>query len=183
MKNIKLIFILALILIVAMIIIFTKPRAQYNLNLPNQKNMKITSGAFGGNQSIPRKYTCQGDDVNPPLKFEGVPAEARSLALIVDDPDAPMGTWNHWIIWNMKPDIGGIEENSVPENSISGLNSSGKNGYEGPCPPSGTHRYFFKLYALDSDLDLTSSAKKADLERAMSDHVIGYGELVGLYKK
>jgi len=183
MKNIRLIYILGFVLLTAAIIIFMRPQAQYNLNLPNRKNMKITSSAFENNQSIPKKYTCQGDNVNPPLEFSDIPKKAKSLALIVDDPDAPMGTWTHWTVWDIRPDAGGVRENSVPENSVSGLNDSGKSGYQGPCPPSGTHRYFFKLYALDKDLDLKSSTSKADLEKAMSGHIIGHGELVGLYKK
>jgi len=178
------IYIPALILIAAAaIIIFMKPQAQYGLNLPKQKNMKITSSAFENNGYIPKKYTCQGEDVNPPLDFADIPKEAKSLVLIVDDPDAPMGTWTHWTIWNMEPDLRKIEENSIPENSVSGMNSSGKNGYQGPCPPSGTHRYFFKIYALDGNISLKSSASKADVEKAISGHIVDYGELVGLYKK
>ncbi len=178
------IYILALILIAAeAIIIFMKPQVPYDLNLPKQKNMKITSSAFENNGYIPKKYTCQGEDVNPPLDFADMPKEAKSLVLIVDDPDAPMGTWTHWTIWNMKPDLREIVENGIPENAVSGMNSSGKNGYQGPCPPSGTHRYFFKIYALDENVGLKSSANKADLEKSISGHIVDYGELVGLYKK
>lgn len=184
MRYIKFFYILALILAAAAaIIIFVKPQAQYDLNLPKQKNMKIASSVFENNGFIPEKYTCQGDGVNPPLDFSDVPSEAKSLVLIVDDPDAPMGTWTHWTVWNIKPDVREIRENSIPENAISGMNSSGKNGYERPCPPSGTHRYFFKLYALDQYLDLKPSANKADLERTISGHIIDSGELIGLYKK
>lgn len=167
----------------ATIIIFVKPETQYDLNLPKQKNMKITSSVFENNGFIPKKYTCQGDGVNPPLDFSDAPNEAKSLVLIVDDPDAPMGTWTHWTVWNMKPDVREVGENSIPENVISGMNSSGKNGYQGPCPPSGTHRYFFKLYALDQYLGLKPSANRADLDRAISGHIIDSGVLIGLYKK
>lgn len=184
MKNVKLIHILVLVLVAgAVIFIFTRHQARYDLNPPKQKNMKITSKAFENGLLIPEKYTCRGKNVNPPLEFREIPKAAKSLVLVVDDPDAPMGTWSHWIVWNIKPDTGGIAENSMPENSIAGSNDFGKNDYGGPCPPSGTHRYFFRIYALDKRLDLEASANRADLERAMSEHVIDYGELVGLFGK
>lgn len=185
MKIIKSVHVLIFVSIaaVAVIFLFLGSGKKNNFNPPRQNNMKITSIDFENNGFIPKKYTCQGKDINPPLVFVDVPKEAKSLALIVDDPDAPMGTWTHWTIWNIKPDVRGIIENSIPESAVTGMNSSGRNGYQGPCPPSGTHRYFFKLYALDKDIDLKPSASKADLEKAISDHIIGYGELVGVYKK
>jgi len=143
--------------------------------------MKITSSAFENNKSIPAKYTCQGDDVNPPLEISGIPNGTKSLVLVVDDPDAPMGTWDHWIVWNIKPDTAKIGEGDVP--GVQGMNSFGKQDYGGPCPPSGTHRYMFKLYALDTELNLSESAHKSDVERAMKGHILAQTKLIGLYKK
>ena len=145
-------------------------------------SMEISSPEFEHHQSIPKKYTCQGDDVNPPLKIADIPPGAKCLVLIVDDPDAPMGPWDHWIIWNIQP-VEQISENSVPMGAVEGKNSWGKNQYGGPCPPSGTHRYFFKLYALDSLLELPSDSGKADVEKAMEGHVIGESQLIGVYEK
>jgi len=144
------------------------------------KELTISSPAFKNNGFIPPKYTCDGNDVNPPLNIEGVPKETQSLALIVDDPDAPMGTWDHWVVWNIPP-AEKIMENSVP--GTEGLNDFRRRSYGGPCPPSGTHRYFFKVYALDTRLDLSPSSRKKDVERAMKGHVIAEGELVGLYRR
>jgi len=145
--------------------------------------MKISSTAFGHNGKIPQKYTCDGSDVNPPLKFEEIPAAARSLALIVDDPDAPMGTWVHWVVWNLDPKTEGIKENSAAKGSIQGINDFRKHDYGGPCPPSGTHRYFFKLYALDMTLNISASNGKAALEASMKGHILAEAELVGLYER
>jgi Raf kinase inhibitor-like YbhB/YbcL family protein len=144
--------------------------------------MKISSPAFVHNTMIPRKYTCQGDDVSPPLILESVPPSAKSLVLVVDDPDAPMGTWDHWIIWNI-PVIKEIREGTAPMGAIQGVNSWGNNGYGGPCPPRGVHRYVFKVYALDITLDLDAGSDKHVVEHAMEGHVLAKTELVGLYKK
>jgi hypothetical protein len=144
------------------------------------KEIVVTSPAFYHNQMIPRKYTCDGEDVNPALKIENVPEQAKSLVLIVDDPDAPMGTWDHWIVWNI-PRTSEVGEDTVP--GVEGLNSFGKHSYGGPCPPSGTHRYFFKVYALDTLLNIASNSKKKDVEKAMKDHVLSKGEFVGLYSR
>ena len=122
---------------------------------------KLTiSSVFSNNETIPKKYTCDGDDINPELAIKGVPEEAKSLVLIMDDPDAPVGTWDHWIVFNI-PVTAKIEENSIP--GTEGVNSFRRQSYGGPCPPSGTHRYFFKFYALDTELDLGSNAKKSDV--------------------
>jgi Raf kinase inhibitor-like YbhB/YbcL family protein len=145
--------------------------------------MKLTSTAFQENGSIPKEYTCDGKDTNPPLALADVPTEAKSLALIVDDPDAPMGTWVHWVIWNIDPGLKSIGANSVPAGSTQGLNDFRTNKYGGPCPPSGTHRYFFKLYALDTMLKIGPKSTKADLEKAMAGHIVGQEQLVGLYKR
>ncbi|MHC1569627.1 MAG: YbhB/YbcL family Raf kinase inhibitor-like protein [Candidatus Syntropharchaeales archaeon] len=146
-----------------------------------EKNgMRLTSTAFEEGGMIPSRYTCDGEDINPPLKIEEVPEGAVTLVLIVDDPDAPMGTWDHWLVWNI-PIISTIEENSVP--GVQGKNSWGRNDYGGPCPPSGTHRYFFKLYAIDTTLDIGENSTKEDLESAMEGHILSHTHLVGLYSR
>lgn len=144
--------------------------------------MKIISPAFGPNQPIPEKYTCDGENISPALRISDVPASTQSLVLIVDDPDAPMGTWVHWILWNIDPKTAAIPENSVPPGAIQGKTNR-ENNYHGPCPPDREHRYFFKLYALDTELDLDQSADKSRLEQALADHVIEQAELVGLYNR
>jgi Raf kinase inhibitor-like YbhB/YbcL family protein len=145
------------------------------------KKLSVESAAFENNKLIPAKYTCDGDDVNPPLTIEGVPEGTKTLALIVDDPDAPMGTWDHWIVWNIPATTSKIAENTVP--GTEGMNDFRKRSYGGPCPPSGTHRYFFKVYALDVKLDLSPTSRKRDVEKAMQGHVLAKGELVGLYRR
>jgi len=145
--------------------------------------LNITSPVFKHNDRIPLKYTCDGADINPPLLIENVPIGARSLALIVDDPDAPSGTWVHWVVWNIAPDTGKIKEHSVPAGASEGANDFRKRSYGGPCPPSGIHRYFFKLYALDAMLNLNPGTDKASLEKAMHGHILGQAELIGLYTR
>jgi len=143
--------------------------------------MKIKSSAFENNKSIPARYTCQGEDINPPLTIEDIPGGAKSLVLIVDDPDAPMGTWVHWVVYDI-PVVSRIDENSIPGKQ--GVNTARGRNYHGPCPPSGTHRYFFKIYALDKTLGLEDNkTTKASLEKAMEGHILDKAELVGLYKK
>jgi len=142
--------------------------------------MKISSPEFENNQFIPKKFTCQGKDINPTLIIEDIPEEAISLALIVDDPDAPMGMWVHWVIFDI-PVVGRIEENSIPGKQ--GINDFGRKDYGGPCPPSGTHRYYFKIYALDAMLNLQEGMSKKELERVMEGHILDKAELIGLYKK
>jgi Raf kinase inhibitor-like YbhB/YbcL family protein len=145
--------------------------------------MKITTTVFQEGGNIPSKFTCDGADANPPLRFEGVPAEAKSLALIVDDPDAPGGLFTHWLVWNIDPKTTAVEENGAPSNSVQGKNDFGKSGYGGPCPPSGTHRYFFKIFALDRQLDLAAGSKRAQLDAQMRGHIIAQGELMGRYSR
>jgi len=145
--------------------------------------LNISSEAFKQNGQIPSKYSCDGADINPPLMIENVPTTAMSLALIVDDPDAPAGTWVHWVMWNINPSSKVIKENTVPQGAEQGMNDFRKRSYGGPCPPSGTHRYFFKLYALDSTLTLGPNTNKASLEKAMKGHVLAQSELIGLYKR
>lgn len=142
--------------------------------------MKLTSKEFTHNESIPKKFTCQGADVSPELAVEDVPEEAKSLALIVEDPDAPGKTFDHWIAYDIPVD-GKIEEGTAP--GTQGVNDFGKAGYGGPCPPSGTHRYFFKLYALDDRLDLPEGLGKGDLQDAMEGHILAETNLVCLYEK
>ncbi|KPK98957.1 MAG: hypothetical protein AMJ95_01475 [Omnitrophica WOR_2 bacterium SM23_72] len=142
--------------------------------------MKISSPEFENNQFIPKKFTCQGKDINPTLIIEDIPEEAISLALIVDDPDAPMGMWVHWVVFDI-PVVGRIEENSIPGKQ--GINDFGRKDYGGPCPPSGTHRYYFKIYALDAMLNLQEGMSKKELERVMEGHILDKAELIGLYKK
>jgi len=145
--------------------------------------LTVSSSVFENNSSIPEKYTCDGVDVNPPILIENIPSRTKSLALIVDDPDAPVGIWVHWVLWNIKPEIKEIKENAVPKGAQQGMNDFGKHNYGGPCPPSGTHRYFFKLYALDNILKLSPNARKADVEKAMKGHIIEQAQIVGLYKR
>ena len=144
------------------------------------RDMKLSSPEFEHNSPIPKKFTCQGEDVNPALIIEGIPANTKTLALIVDDPDAPMGMWVHWAVCNI-PVISAIDEDSIPGRQV--MNDFGRKDYGGPCPPSGTHRYFFKMYALDTELDLKEGDCKTDLEKAMQSHILDQAELIGLYKK
>jgi Raf kinase inhibitor-like YbhB/YbcL family protein len=145
--------------------------------------MNINSTAFQEGGNVPQKFTCDGSNVNPSLHFGGAPAEAKSLALIVDDPDAPSGLFTHWIIWNIDPKTTDIAENSAPPNAVQGTNDFGKTGYGGPCPPSGTHRYYFKIFALDRPLNLKTSAKRKELDAAMRGHTIAQGELMARYSR
>ena len=145
------------------------------------KELTIKSSAVQPSSPIPKKYSCDGQDVNPPLTIEGTPKETRSFALVVDDPDAPGGTFDHWVVWNIPPSTSKIVEHSVP--GMEGLNSARQRGYMGPCPPSGTHRYFFKVYALDTEFSLGAKSTKRDLEKAMQGHVLAKGELIGLYRR
>lgn len=147
------------------------------------KNMKISSPSFKNNEDLPSKYTCDGEDVNPSLEFGEIPEGAKSLVLIVDDPDATNGDWTHWLLWNMSPQRLSIKENSVPEEATQGSTDFGSREYGGPCPVSGKHRYFFKLFALDTELKISSFSTKKDLLEAMSEHILGKAEMVGLYQR
>ena len=146
-------------------------------------SLKISSPVFENNGNIPAKYTCTGKDVNPPLLIENVPPKAKSLAIIVDDPDAPGGTWVHWVLWNIGPGTGEINEGSIPAGAMQGWNDFRVHEYRGPCPPSGTHRYFFKAYALDAVLNLSRNSTKSDVEKAMKGHIIEQAQIIGLYRK
>ena len=144
--------------------------------------MKLTSPAFKHNGAMPSEYTCDGEDISPELNIENAPENAKSLALIMDDPDAPAGTWVHWVVWNIPPGTKVISKGTEPK-GVQGTTSFGRKGYGGPCPPSGTHRYFFKLYALDTTLGLKEGSSKQDLEKAMQGHIIEKTELMGTYKR
>jgi Raf kinase inhibitor-like YbhB/YbcL family protein len=145
--------------------------------------MKISSSAFQEGGTIPEKFSKNGQNVSPELRVEGAPAEAKSLALIVDDPDTPVGLFTHWLVWNIDPKTIEIAENSPPNGAVQGTNDYPNLGYGGPQPPSGTHRYYFKIFALDRVLDLKSGAKRREVDAAMRGHVIGQGELMGRYSK
>lgn len=172
---------IVLIVICACIIFYfaQKKNVLYN------KGMQIESSAFKNGGEIPTKYTCDGEGINPPLVFKDVPKEAKSLALISDDPDAPNGTWDHWILWNISPETAEIPENSTPAGAVTGQNSwpANANKYGAPCPPSGSHRYYFKLYALDVILDLPLTSGSQDLQNAMQGHILAEAELMGRYQR
>jgi Raf kinase inhibitor-like YbhB/YbcL family protein len=149
--------------------------------------LSISSTAFKDSSTVPKKYTCDGQDVSPPLAWTGVPLKARSLALICDDPDAPMGTWVHWVLWGLPPSTPSLPEGlpkdaTLPGNIMQGMNSGQQVGYQGPCPPPGkAHRYFFKLYALDAELNISGKVNKTILEEAMKGHILAQGQLMGTY--
>jgi Raf kinase inhibitor-like YbhB/YbcL family protein len=155
-------------------------------------SMKIESSAFAHNGDIPRRYTCDGQDVSPPLSWSGVPEKAKSLVLIVDDPDAPdpkapKMTWVHWVLYNIPASAGGLPEGvssgALPNGTAEGINDWKRTGYGGPCPPTGRHRYFHKLYALDTVLTGLDKPTKAQLEKAMQGHILAQAELIGLYQR
>lgn len=145
--------------------------------------MLITSRVFENGSFLPEKYTCDGENINPPLNISDVPRGVKSLVLVINDPDSPSGTFIHWLVWNIDPNIKEITEDSIPFGSVEGVTSWGKSGYGGPCPFSGTHRYFFKIWALDEKLDLPTSAIVRELLKAMENHILAQGEIMGRYLK
>lgn len=148
--------------------------------------LTLTSPVFQPNGSIPKHYTCDGADVSPPLQWSGAPQETQAFVLVCDDPDAPNGTWDHWILFNIPANVTELEENIRkirPISSRNGTNSWSQLGYGGPCPPKGQHRYFFKLYALDAALALPEGATKAEVEAAMQGHILAQADLIGLYQR
>ncbi len=153
-----------------------------------EQAMELTSAAFASGQPIPQKYTCDGEDLSPPLQWSAPPQETQSFALIADDPDAPVGTWVHWVLYNLPPDARALPEAvpaeaNLPDGSRHGQNSWRRTDYGGPCPLGGTHRYFFKLYALDTGLDLAAGANKEQLLQAMEGHILAHTELMGTYAR
>ena len=147
--------------------------------------LQLRSDDFENNDLIPQKFSCDGQDFSPHLAWDSVPEGTLSFVLICDDPDAPMGTWDHWLLYNIPPDIRHLEEHihTLPEGTQEGSNSWNRTGYGGPCPPDGEHRYFFKLYALDKTLLLDDAAKKFDIIQTMQDHILGQAELIGRYSR
>jgi len=176
-------FVIIIIALGACVLLQNQPKNTSDLSSINIPAMKITSLVFKNNEKIPAKYTCDGKNINPPLEIFDIPKNAKSLTLIMDDPDAPRGTWTHWLVWNIDPAIKEIAEQNAPVDATEGTTSFGKPGYGGPCPPSGTHRYFFKLYALDVKLNLPSSTDKTVLEKTIKRHILAKEELIGLYSK
>lgn len=166
-----------------------QPAAQSPVaNTPDKTEIKLTSTAFKEGGPIPRAYTCDGVNVSPPLEWSGVPKTAKTLAIVCDDPDAPGGTWVHWVLYNLPVENIGLVENlpateKLASGGFQGANDFQKIGYGGPCPPSGTHHYDFKIYALDSDLPLKAGATKAELLKAMEGHIVLQGQLMGMYKR
>jgi Raf kinase inhibitor-like YbhB/YbcL family protein len=149
---------------------------------------KLTSTAFAPGELIPRKYTCDGEDISPPLRWSDPPQATQSFALIADDPDAPIGTWIHWVLYNLSAAVRALPEAVPPDADLDdgsrhGKNSWGRQDYGGPCPPSGTHRYFFKLYALDTVLDLLAGASKEQLLQSMEGHILAQTEVMGVYTR
>ena len=152
------------------------------------KKIEVKSSAFSEGGMIPSKYTCDGEDVSPPLSWREVPPHTKSLALISEDPDAPMGTWVHWVLYNLPPTTEELSEGIPLQKTLEnaarqGMNDSHQIGYSGPCPPGGTHRYFFKLYALDTALSLPPGGTKANLLKAMEGHLLAQGECMGKYRR
>lgn len=146
-----------------------------------EAHMNISSTSFIEGGNIPVRFTCDGKNTSPDLKIDGVPAGAKSLLLIVDDPDAPRGTFTHWLVWNLKPDVKEIPTGGVPEGVILGQNGFGRNGYGGPCPPTGIHRYYFRLYALDNVPHLLAGTERKAVDRAIEGHIIAACTLMGRY--
>jgi hypothetical protein len=147
--------------------------------------MKIESSAFKEGGLIPQKFTCDGQDISPALAWSDMPANTKALVLIFDDPDAPMGTWDHWVLYNLPPETTGLAEavKTLPNGTLEGLNSWSKRGYGGPCPPDKMHRYYFKLYALDAPLELSPGASKKAVEAAMRSHILAEAQLMGKYDR
>lgn len=152
-----------------------------NLNSSSVSKLRLSSPAFSEGSPIPKQYSCDGQNISPPLDIANVPANAKSLALIMHDPDAPVGDYVHWTMWNIPIGIKTIAANSVPPGAIQGLNSNGQNKYIGPCPPSGTHRYMFELYALDTKLNLPATIQRDELLKAMDGHIIAKHTLSGTF--
>lgn len=177
----KLIFSLIL-LAIFLILVITNIAKEGIFIAKKEGNMKLTS-IFNNNENIPSIYTCDGDDIAPILEISEVPKNTKELALIVDDPDAPMGTWVHWVLYNIPTATGTIDANNLPAGTKEGITDFKRLGWGGPCPPNGEHRYFFKLYALDKSVELEEGATKSQLENAMRNHIIDKVELIGLYKR
>lgn len=178
-----LILVLAIILAVLSYFFFQKQLPETN---KTNMNLTLKSSAFNENGLIPAKHTCDGENINPMLEIKNVPAGTKSLVLIIDDPNATGGiTWDHWIVYNIKPDTQYIEEDTIPDNALQGKNSFGKENYGGPCPPHGSkpHRYMFKLYALDINLSNAPDLTKSEIEKIIEGHILERTTLTGLYQR
>jgi len=173
------------LVILGILFIFSSKDKNYSRPIIVKDNsiMEIKSSAFTNGDRIPAKYTCDGEDINPELSFSSIPEDARSLALIFDDPDAPAGTWLHWAIWNISSETHILPEGYGLTDETEGITSFGNVGYGGPCPGSGEHRYFFYLFALDTKIDIPSGASREKLEQAMGGHIIEEAKLMGLYSR
>lgn len=178
------------ILIVLLVLLSSFDSSLQNQTKPGGEKMeiKLTSPVFKEGEFIPKKYTCDGENVSPPLGWSGIPATTKSIALICDDPDAPMGTWVHWVIFNIPASVKRLNENIkiakvLEDGTVQGNNDSRKIGYAGPCPPGGTHRYFFKIYALDKRIEHTPGATKKELIKEMEGHILAEGKLMGKYSR
>ena len=150
--------------------------------------IKIESKEFNEGNPIPKRYTCDDVNISPPLTWSSIPEEAKSIAIICEDPDAPGGTWSHWVIFNLPGDISGLDEfvmgrEILDNGAVQGVNDFGTIGYGGPCPPSGTHRYYFKIYALDRKIEITSRINRSELLENMGGHIIDQGQLMGIYTR
>jgi len=177
-------FILAIALSIFIFVSLNKKTAVVTQpQIQNLISMRLLSPEFKNNEIIPGKFTCDGLNISPELKIYGIPDNAVSLALILDDPDSIGGNWSHWVMWNIDPKTDTIAENTVPAGAIVGKSDFGENKYGGPCPPSGSHRYVFHLYALDIKLDIAPNSTKADLLKAMENHLIAETELMGVYSR
>lgn len=187
MVRFAIIFFVILFVVVAALVVVNVSNNSRGIDLiPRNQltKMRVSSPVFKKGESIPSKYTCEGENTNPQIDISGVPPSAKSLALIMDDPDAPKRTFTHWLVWNVSPEASELAENGVPSGAVQGNNSANKLGYTGPCPPSGTHRYFFKIYALDAMLDLKSGIGRNELETEIQKHLIEKNEeFFGVYEK
>jgi len=170
------------LVVLLLVLVFSVPLA-LGEDAPKTEGLKITSPVFENNGILPPRYTCDGKNINPPLMIKNVPRGAKSLALILDDQDAPRGSFVHWIVWNIDPEIKDIKEDSVPEGAVEGTNDFKKRNYGGPCPPARAHRYAFKLYVLDIRLNLETRSTKAVLEKAMKGHILAQAQLITSYKR
>lgn len=179
----KAIIVIIVLIVIGVVAYFVIAKFNKKEAVMTNATMKITSSAFQEGEAIPAKYSCKGENISPDLKIEGIPAEAKSLALIVDDPDAPVGTWTHFLLANIDPATTQIAENDLPQGAIMGKNSSGEAKYDGPCPPFGTHRYNFKVFALDNSPELQSGFSRKEFEEAMEGHILAQGQLMGKFSK
>mgnify|MGYP001266242057 CR=1 FL=1 len=187
----KLLILTIIILAFFFVVIYISQKSTQEKNVLNNNDkliitnniMQITSNAFKNQDTIPDKYTCQGQNINPPFNISEVPNEAKSLVLVVEDPDAPTGTWIHWTLWNIDPKTTIIYEDDIPTNAVEGTTSFGKPGWGGPCPPSGTHRYFFKLFALNTMLNIPATSTIAELSKAMEGHTLATAEYMETVSK